>query len=195
VITRWPGTWLSVFNWEARFRRRRAGQCPDLEGHVLLASHHGSGDDFEDLADEEDMVDDEEEVRELCVRLGLKTHLLNGSIVLLVWCLGRWGLRLALQEGENIEVLDGDVPVGPGRVPDEERMTTKFLTKYERARILGSRALQISMGAPVMVDPEGETDPLFIAQKELMVKKIPIVIRRYLPDGSYEDWKLEELIT
>lgn len=76
----------------------------------------------------------------------------------------------------------------------QERITTQYLTKYERARVLGTRALQISMNAPVMVDLEGETDPLKIAQKELRERKIPIVIRRYLPDGSFEDWGIDELI-
>lgn len=76
----------------------------------------------------------------------------------------------------------------------EERTTTPYMTKYERARILGTRALQISMNAPVFVDLEGETDPLRIAMKELAEKKIPLVIRRYLPDGSFEDWSVEELI-
>jgi len=76
----------------------------------------------------------------------------------------------------------------------QERITTSYLTKYERARVLGTRALQISMNAPVMVDLEGETDPLRIAQKELRERKIPIVIRRYLPDGSFEDWGIDELI-
>lgn len=79
-------------------------------------------------------------------------------------------------------------------VPKAERTTTPFMTKYERARILGTRALQISMNAPVLVDIEGETDPLQIAMKELAAKKIPLVVRRYLPDGSYEDWSVEELI-
>jgi len=67
------------------------------------------------------------------------------------------------------------------------------MTKYEKARVLGTRALQISMNAPVLVDVEGETDPLQIAIKELREKKIPLVIRRYLPDGCYEDWTCEEL--
>lgn len=40
-----------------------------------------------------------------------------------------------------------------------------------------------SMNAPVLVDLEGETDPLQIAMKELNQKKIPLIIRRYLPDG------------
>ncbi len=90
------------------------------------------------------------------------------------------------------------------KIADDERTTTPYMTKYERARILGTRALQIryapslsrrrswtgtnrlyahSMNAPVLVDLEGETDPLQIAIKELREKKIPLIVRRYLPDG------------
>uniref|UniRef100_A0A7S2KZ39 Uncharacterized protein n=1 Tax=Leptocylindrus danicus TaxID=163516 RepID=A0A7S2KZ39_9STRA len=80
------------------------------------------------------------------------------------------------------------------RLPMSERVTTKYLTKYEKARVLGTRALQISMNAPVMVDLDGEIDPLKIAEKELRERKIPIIIRRYLPDGTHEDWSIDELI-
>ncbi|GIX86970.1 DNA-directed RNA polymerases I, II, and III subunit RPABC2 [Caerostris extrusa] len=76
----------------------------------------------------------------------------------------------------------------------QKRTTTPFMTKYEMARILGTRALQIAMNAPVNVELEGETDALQIAMKELKEGKIPICIRRYLPDGSYEDWDADELI-
>jgi len=74
------------------------------------------------------------------------------------------------------------------------RLTLPFLTKYEKARILGARALQISLGAPVMVNLENQTDALDIATKELKERKIPITIRRYLPGGKHEDWHLDELI-
>ena len=81
------------------------------------------------------------------------------------------------------------------REPQKERVTTRFLTKYEKARIIGARALQISKNAPIMVEIEpGEWDPLKIAEKELIARKIPFLIRRYLPDNSYEDWRVEELI-
>jgi len=76
----------------------------------------------------------------------------------------------------------------------DKRNTMPFLTKYERARILGARALQISMGAPVLIELEGETDALDIAAKELLARKLPISIRRYLPSGNFEDWSLDELI-
>jgi DNA-directed RNA polymerase I, II, and III subunit RPABC2 len=99
------------------------------------------------------------------------------------------------EEGEDaengVEILDGPRQ-GGGAVTD--RTTTPYMTKYERARILGTRALQISMNAPVLVQLDGETDPLEIAGKELREKRIPFTIRRYLPDGSYEDWGVDELI-
>ncbi|KAL5117766.1 subunit common to RNA polymerases I, II, and III [Pleosporales sp. CAS-2024a] len=81
------------------------------------------------------------------------------------------------------------------KVAPENRTTTPYMTKYERARVLGTRALQISGNAPVLIDVEGMTDPLQIAAKELQEKKIPLVVRRYLPDGFYEDWTCEELLT
>jgi DNA-directed RNA polymerase I, II, and III subunit RPABC2 len=80
------------------------------------------------------------------------------------------------------------------KVPNDKRTTTPYMTKYERARVLGTRALQISGNAPVLIDVEGMTDPLQIAIKELREKKIPLVVRRYLPDGWYEDWTCEELL-
>lgn len=56
------------------------------------------------------------------------------------------------------------------------------------------RATYDSMNAPVLVPIDTETDPLEIAMKELSQRKIPLIVRRYLPDGSYEDWSVSELI-
>ncbi|TRY88380.1 hypothetical protein DNTS_018297 [Danionella cerebrum] len=158
------------------------------------------------------------------------------------------------EEQEQVDLL----PAGESQSSNQKRITTPYMTKYERARVLGTRALQIAtqqelrmsgdleerntgasardwvcsictalywvywvslhpadapqlipeepslraqgikysmrMCAPVMVELEGETDPLQIAMKELKGRKIPIIIRRYLPDGSYEDWGCDELI-
>jgi len=95
------------------------------------------------------------------------------------------------QNQDSEIITQGDSRPG---VANAERVTTRYMTKYERARVLGTRALQISMGAPVMVELSGETDPLDIAMRELKARKIPIIVRRYLPDGSFEDWNLEELV-
>ena len=97
--------------------------------------------------------------------------------------------------GDEIELLEApDDGADGGPAENAERVTTRYMTKYEKARALGTRALQISMNAPVMVDVAGETDPLKIANKELRERKIPLIIRRYLPDGSYEDWPIRDLI-
>ena len=96
------------------------------------------------------------------------------------------------EAGVGVEVLEHAPQQGGGAVT--ERTTTPYMTKYERARILGTRALQISMNAPVLVQLDGETDPLEIAGKELREKRIPFTVRRYLPDGSWEDWGVDELI-
>merc|ERR1711893_133659 len=100
----------------------------------------------------------------------------------------------AEDEQEQVDILPQEDAEKNLRVDPEKRMTTPYMTKYERARVLGTRALQIAMCAPVMVELEGETDPLEIAMKELKARKIPIIIRRYLPDGSFEDWGIDELI-
>ncbi|KAG6161578.1 hypothetical protein E4U11_003325 [Claviceps purpurea] len=84
-------------------------------------------------------------------------------------------------------------PIKDLKIPKDERTTTPYMTKFERARILGTRAMQISMNAPVLVDLEGETDPLEIALKELREKKLPMIVRRYHADGCYEDWSCDEL--
>ncbi len=56
--------------------------------------------------------------------------------------------------------------------PTPARRTPKYMTKFERARILGVRAVQISLGAPIMVEiAENEIDPLVIALRELKVQK------------------------
>ncbi|KAI9563850.1 hypothetical protein GHT06_011317 [Daphnia sinensis] len=109
-----------------------------------------------------------------------------------------------VEEDDNMDEMeqpDDDAQIdllqqgeGGGGQLQSKRITTPYMTKYERARVLGTRALQIAMCAPVMVELEGETDPLQIAMKELKQKKIPIIIRRYLPDGSYEDWGIDELV-
>jgi DNA-directed RNA polymerase subunit K/omega len=83
----------------------------------------------------------------------------------------------------------------------------KMLTRFEYARILGARALQISMGAPVLAEAEEtpanekdekksreQGDPLYIAEKEINNRLLPIQIRRSLPDGRYQDIPLSYLL-
>ncbi|KAH8119883.1 RNA polymerase Rpb6 [Phellopilus nigrolimitatus] len=105
------------------------------------------------------------------------------------------GVDHELNGDANVPDVAQPVAIQGERQPNKVRITTPYLTKYERARVLGTRALQISMNAPVLVPLDGETDALQIAIKELSQRKIPLIIRRYLPDGSFEDWSVAELIS
>ena len=97
-------------------------------------------------------------------------------------------------EDRDSQILEGGAGGGKA-IPVKDRTTTPFLTKYEKARVIGARALQISKNAPILVNinPQEDTDPILIAEKELREGKIPFIIRRFLPDGSYEDWGVKEL--
>jgi len=79
---------------------------------------------------------------------------------------------------EQIEITnkDGQIVIGP-----------PMLTRFEKARIMGARALQLSLGAPVFIEiPKNATSSLEIAMEELEQRVIPIVIKRTLPNGDYQ---------
>ncbi len=70
-----------------------------------------------------------------------------------------------------------------------------FLTRYEKARIVGARALQISFGAPILVEkPKNLIDPIKIAQLELKQGILPLTIRRENPNGEYQDIPINKLV-
>jgi DNA-directed RNA polymerase I, II, and III subunit RPABC2 len=78
-------------------------------------------------------------------------------------------------------------------VENSERITLPKLTKYERVRLIGTRAKQISLGAKVMIKNTTGLNPIEIAKLELEHKMIPMKIKRVLPDNKVEIWKLSEL--
>jgi DNA-directed RNA polymerase I, II, and III subunit RPABC2 len=72
------------------------------------------------------------------------------------------------------------------------KKTIPILTKFERARIVGVRLQQLAYGAKPRVDITNLRSINEIVERELLERKIPFIIRRALPNGSFEDWKLEE---
>ncbi|WEL23169.1 DNA-directed RNA polymerase subunit K [Candidatus Nanohalovita haloferacivicina] len=56
-------------------------------------------------------------------------------------------------------------------------ITMTEYTRYEQARILGARSLQIAMGAPSFVDTEGDESPIDIAKQEMEADKLPITVK------------------
>ena len=68
------------------------------------------------------------------------------------------------------------------------------LTRFERARIIGARALQVSLGAPILVEISASvTAPIDISIAELESQSLPITLRRSLPDKTYQDIPLAAL--
>ena len=81
-----------------------------------------------------------------------------------------------------------------GNIIDPLHKTIPWLTKYERARILGLRAKQLSDGADAFIEvPVGMISSHKIALEELNKKKIPFIIRRPIPNSGNEYWKLHDL--
>jgi len=69
------------------------------------------------------------------------------------------------------------------------------LTRFERARVVGARALQIALGAPVLIDVNpGSMSPIDIATQELEAGALPISIRRTLPDGTSQNIPLKAML-
>ena len=81
-----------------------------------------------------------------------------------------------------------------GIIIDSFHKTLPFLTKYEKTRILGIRTKQLNEGAKPYVDVNPTIiDGYIIAQLELEHKKLPFIIRRPMPNGSSELWRLQDL--
>jgi DNA-directed RNA polymerase I, II, and III subunit RPABC2 len=77
---------------------------------------------------------------------------------------------------------------------DAKHTTYPFLTNYEKTKVLSFRASQICNGAkPYVLVPEGVSDAFEIAKLELEAKRLPYIIKRPLPDGSFEVWRLADL--
>jgi DNA-directed RNA polymerase subunit K/omega len=74
-----------------------------------------------------------------------------------------------------------------------ENKTKNILTKFERAKIIGMRAEQISQGAKPLTDVSGMVNVIQMAEKELTELKTPFIIRRKV-SNKYEYWKIEDLI-
>ena len=85
---------------------------------------------------------------------------------------------------EPIEIINKKGPVSTG---------PPTLTRFEKARIMGARALQLSFGAPCFIEiPKNATTSLEIAMEELNKRVIPIIIKRTLPNGDFQNIPLEQ---
>ena len=102
--------------------------------------------------------------------------------------------ELKQHNNDEVDVLSNVVRDKNGLIIDPLHRTIPILTKYEKARILGERAKQLNSGATPFVEVESSIiDGYLIALKEFDEKKIPFIIKRPLPNGGCEYWKLKDL--
>lgn len=96
---------------------------------------------------------------------------------------------------EEIQLLTKIQRNKNGDIVDDLHKTTPFMTKYERTRILAERTVQINSGAQTFLDELDIEiiDGYLIALEELTQKKIPFIIKRPLPNGSFEYWNANNL--
>jgi len=95
---------------------------------------------------------------------------------------------------EEIDMLSRVVRDEYGNIIDPLHKTLPFITRYEKARILGERAKQINAGGKPFVEvDETVIDGYLIALKEFEEKKIPFIIKRPIPNGGCEYWRFADL--
>jgi len=96
----------------------------------------------------------------------------------------------------NREVITRDSQHKPVEITNKDGLVVTgppTLTRFEKARIMGARALQLSLGAPIFIEiPKNATTSLEIAMEELKQRVIPIVIKRTLPNGDYQNIPIDQ---
>ena len=103
----------------------------------------------------------------------------------------------SLREEKVVEYDEADYTLREISTKDQQILIgPKRITRFEKARITGARALQISFGAPLMIKVELKSrSSISLAIEELEKKSLPISIRRTLPNGLYQDVPIEWLKT
>ena len=102
--------------------------------------------------------------------------------------------ELVTHNNDEVETLTRITRNEQGIIIDPLHRTLPFLTKYEKARILGERAKQINKGAKPMIEVGPDIiDGYLIALREFDEKKIPFILKRPMPNGGCEYWKFKDL--
>jgi DNA-directed RNA polymerase I, II, and III subunit RPABC2 len=98
-----------------------------------------------------------------------------------------------ISENHKFEIVSKDKTYE--RLQTRKKETSPLMNRFEVTKLIGIRAQQLACGMQpcVSFDPD-ITNTEFIAIQELLQKKMPLIVRRYLPNGVYEDWRVNELI-
>ena len=106
--------------------------------------------------------------------------------------------RIDTIESISMDVLLTNVPPSFANADgqaDPKHRSAPFLTQFEKTRILGFRTNQLSQGARAYISvPDHVTDLREIARMELEARRLPIILKRPMPDGTFEKWRLSDLL-
>ena len=181
-------------------------------GSVKLARGHGSDDeDYDEEEEEEEEEEDEEEQDEKYENQNIDfsdneeeeedddddandNYLQKFNESLKTNVIAEHHPELIVQNFHEVDALCTIVRNADGIIIDPLHKTLPFITKYEKAKVLGERAKQLNSGAEPFVEMGDEMiDGYLIAMAEFEQKKIPMIVRRPLPNGGSEFWRLADL--
>ena len=167
-------------------KKRASSGKKDVEDDLtLLGVPHGIN--FDDDADDDDGGDEDadRDSSEYFQKLGASV---SESYI------ERYHPESMSHNYDEIQTLSRVVRNSAGVIVDDLHRTIPIMTKYEKTRILGQRAKQLNEGAPAFIKIDSTViDGYLIAVKELEQKKTPFIIRRPLPNGGSEYWRVQDL--
>jgi DNA-directed RNA polymerase I, II, and III subunit RPABC2 len=138
------------------------------------------------FGDDDDEDDEDDELNENYLQK-LETDLKHNII-------SEYHPELNAHNIEEVETMCAIIRDTKGQIIDPFHRTVPFVTRYEKARVIGERAKQINSGAKPFIEIDRTMiDGYLIALKEFENKKIPFIIRRPLPSGASEYWRLADL--
>ena len=147
----------------------------------ILRGELDMGDEYMDEEEDDDDSDDEQYLQKFDEQL--RKNIVN-----------EYHPELIIHSNDDIQAYTRIVKNDKGIIVDPLHTTLPFVTKYERARILGERTKQLNAGAKALVEVEPDViDGYLIALKEFEEKKIPFIVKRPMPNGGCEYWKLKDL--
>lgn len=167
-------------------KKKRASSKKDAEDDLtLLGVPHGIHFDDDNPDEDEDDEDADRDSSEYFQKL---TSTVSESYI------ETYHPESMSHNYDEIQTLSRVVRNSAGVIVDDLHRTIPIMTKYEKTRILGQRAKQLNEGAPAFIKIDSTViDGYLIAVKELEQKKTPFIIRRPLPNGGSEYWRIQDL--
>lgn len=170
-------------------KRRTASKKNTEDDLTLLGVPHGIHFDDDEHDDDDDSDDDDENEDKGTSEYfqKLKSNVRESYIA-------TYHPESLSHNYDEIQTLSRVVRNSAGIIVDDLHRTIPIMTKYEKTRILGQRAKQLNEGAPAFIKIDSTViDGYLIAVKELEQKRTPFIIRRPLPNGGSEYWRVQDL--